>query len=58
VGRVELAGQAVHVVREQVAVQIQCHLDARVAELSLNGLGVGALGDQERGTGVSEVVDA
>jgi hypothetical protein len=26
VGRVEVPGQAVHVVREQVAVQVQCHL--------------------------------
>jgi hypothetical protein len=45
VGRVELLGEAVHVVGEQVSVQVQCHLNAGMAELSLDGLGVGALGD-------------
>jgi hypothetical protein len=58
VGRVELAGQAVHVVGEHVAVQIQRHLDTRMTELRLDDLWVGTLGDQKGRTGVSEVVDA
>jgi hypothetical protein len=52
------ARPAVHVVREQVAVQVQGRPDARMAELSLNGLGVRALDDQERSIGVLEAVGA
>jgi hypothetical protein len=58
VGRVELPRQAVHIVGEQAAVQIQRHLDARVTELRLDGLRVGALGDQKGRTSVSDIVDA
>jgi len=58
VGGVELGGKAVHVIRKQVAVTVESDLDAGVAELRLDRLGVGALGDEQGGARMAEIVDA
>ena len=44
--------------REQVAVAVERDGDRRVAEPLLDGLGMSAEGDAERGAGVSQVVEA
>ena len=42
---------------EQVAVTVKGGLDRGMAELGLDELGVGSLGNEERRVGVSEVVE-
>jgi hypothetical protein len=49
VGRIQMIGQPVHLVGEQMPVQVQGHLDARVAQVGLDGLGMGSLGDEDTG---------
>jgi hypothetical protein len=56
-GPFEGLGEAVEVVGEQMTVSVQRHGGAGVAELRLDGLHVGAPGDQERRARVAQVVD-
>jgi hypothetical protein len=57
VGRVQVLRQPVHLVGEQMPVQVQGHLDAGVAQVGLDGLGMSSLSDEQRGAGVPEIVD-
>src|SRR6266540_3354658 len=45
---VQLRREAIPLIREEVSIAIHGHLDGGVAEVNLDGLGVGALGDQKR----------
>jgi hypothetical protein len=57
-GRIEAFRELVHLVGEQMPGEVERDLDAGVAEVSLDGLGVRALSDEERGASVAQVVDA
>lgn len=54
---VELGGELVETIRKEMPVDVVGDRDGRVAELTLDELGVGALIDHQRGCGVSQLVD-
>ena len=58
IGRVECVREGVVERREQVAVAVECDGDAGVPEPLLDGLGVSALGDQQRRVRVAEIVES
>jgi len=58
VGGLEAVSQPPVERRQQVAVAVEGEPDRGVAEAFLNLLRMGALGDQQRGAGVTQVVEA
>ena len=54
---VERHREGLHIGREEVPVAVHRHRDRGVTQVDLDGFRVGSLGDEQRGTGVSQVVN-
>jgi hypothetical protein len=57
VGVLEPVGEPLELVGKQMPVAVQRHRGRGVAELGLDGLDAGALGDEQARTGVAKVVE-